>query len=477
METTMTSVDEITLFGNRSFEESITPFFSGIKRTPHTPLIDLNDPRLDVYHQLGLDVEAIHRWLNHSDSLFRRNRHQILQSFPILLPALAIPDYSSTLHFDEIACFIDRANPLIENISRVTGIGRPTIRYLMTLSPLDVGLVWIKQPIQLFLAARILPESLQPKSAADWTTLHQYWALSGLGNNPEYGFIAGGQRSHLQEHMFYQLCRNGYSKRAKQRLEQLTDGQLDRIYQTRDYFDFVTSWCSDNWEDAYWTDSLGRTLGESFLMCYSLTELVLQSMQWHLEINQQVESRESSSRLRSDSNLGTWPPLLQETVEDFSLQAISLVCASDLVHEGSTLKHCVGQYVSACLCGHSHIVSIRDMSGRSLSTAELTLHQGRHNRWEASVQQHYGYGNSPPSVECSRLLDIVLLKIRLAETQPWLNKLQAIHDERRDEIEFHMYEARCESREFNEGILRRVIPDFDRAISWLVRQVAERKDA
>jgi hypothetical protein len=476
MEATLFAPDDVAIPKHPSFEERIIPIFGELRKLPSTPLIEFSDPRLEGYRQLGLDVDAIHCWINPSDTIFRRNRQQLLESFPILVPVLAISDISEALGFYEIAASIDRANPLIETISRVVGIGHSTVRYLMSLSPTTIGAVWINQPIQLFWAARITADRHRPTSVADWETFNEYWMLSGLGNDPEYEIMAGPGRSrnHMLEYLLNQLCRNGYSKGAKRRLDRITDGRPDRVLQTRDYFDFVAGWCSDRWTGSNWTSP---TLGDSLLMRYPLAELVRQSMQWHLEINQQVEMRQTSDRMRSDCTLGAWPPLLQEPLEHSNLQAISLVCASDLAQEGSRLKHCVGQYVETCAAGHSHIVSIRDSSGRCLSTAEIVLIQGKQDRWEAAVQQHYGFENTPPPPECAQLLNLVLLKVKLTECQAWLQKIQAIHDERREEIEYHLYDARQENLEFNESLLRRILPDFEHAIVWLARESEEREDA
>jgi hypothetical protein len=80
-----------------------------------------------------------------------------------------------------------------------------------------------------------------------------------------------------------------------------------------------------------------------------------------------------------------------------------LTDAAALLDEGSAgfdadgvrgLDHCVGSYLPRVLAGTSHIVSIRmgqGPSARRLSTAELTLANGRYR-----VLQHMGRRNAPP---------------------------------------------------------------------------------
>lgn len=64
--------------------------------------------------------------------------------------------------------------------------------------------------------------------------------------------------------------------------------------------------------------------------------------------------------------------------------------AQELKKEGEDLGHCVGGYVDKCLNGRSHIISIVDEQGKSMSTIEIELDP---KEKETKVIQHYGKDN------------------------------------------------------------------------------------
>lgn len=476
-------VDYCNFVGNSAvlddlIRDDVFPVPGRLRRLPDVPYLDVEDPRFRAFSMIGLDVDGICHWANPSDSIFRRNRQQLLTSFPILVPALAVPDLCDSLCFLEVSASIDRADPLIDHLSRMLNIGKGVIRYLMSLSPLDVGKDWISNPIQLFWAIRIVPETYRAKSADDWKTFHEYWCLSGLQDDADYwSFSHGSSRCHLKEHVFIQLCRNGYSNGARQRLRKMTNDQPNNVLLAGDYFDFVKSWCSDRYSTNIWSNEPGRSLAESLLMRYPLGELIRQSLQWHQDIHTQIDQCQTDDRMRSDSSLGSWPPLLHEPFVHGSLQAVSLVCAKDLADEGVQLNHCVGNYLIDCMTGQSHIISFRDPSGRSISTAEIVLDQDGQDKWRATCRQHYAQSNSLPSAECRELLELLILKLNFSESQSWLRQVQQIHDDRREEMEYHLFDARqAASDQFSERILRQILPDFEHALKWLEREFQRRQN-
>lgn len=121
-----------------------------------------------------------------------------------------------------------------------------------------------------------------------------------------------------------------------------------------------------------------------------------------------------------------WEPLLTEgnnlhpAVEGLEGYTIEhLLTGRELSDEGKRLQHCVGGYASACMTGTSHIFSIRDAQGNSVSTFEILTgkpHETRgfkkrdiHIPANANItyvlNQHYAYKDSEAPPESVRILD------------------------------------------------------------------------
>jgi hypothetical protein len=102
--------------------------------------------------------------------------------------------------------------------------------------------------------------------------------------------------------------------------------------------------------------------------------------------------------LKGSSFPDGWPPLCDPktyTTSGGKVSVIPLTTPTELVEEGKLLSHCVASYVNDCLLHGSHIVSLRDANGRSLSTAELRwINDEGEERWHCG--QHLGLKNGPP---------------------------------------------------------------------------------
>ena len=405
-----------------SFCNELPAIFGSLCRLPSTPLIQQDDPALTEYRELDANLLEILSWANHRDTLFRRNRQQLLRSFPLIVPTLAGESGTENPSYMELTAAVDRGNSLVESTSRIMGLSRATAKFLISLRPAIVGMAWVKDPMALAWATSLTPIAFRPSSCDDWKLFRSFWELSGLGPDSEYRMAPGhGQtRNQMAEHLFVLLCRNGYSKAAQRRLQVMTEGQTGHILNTRDYFQFVIEWIWDRWPGAQ-TDT--QALAASLMMRYPLAEVVRQSIHWHDLILIRRETDLLPEHLPSESDLGSWPPLLNAPLEYGDLRAVSLVCSHDLADEGRRMNHCVGRYVENCATGHSHIVSIRDSSGKSLSTAEIEVFQSKQDRWEGNVQQHYGPANGTPPLECTHLIELVLLELKQTASQPRLQRI------------------------------------------------------
>jgi hypothetical protein len=85
----------------------------------------------------------------------------------------------------------------------------------------------------------------------------------------------------------------------------------------------------------------------------------------------------------------SWDPLFEDpqTVNGITFNYLST--GSDIVAEGSDMRHCVASYLQPAMAGQSFIVSVQ-RDGKKESTLEL----GRDEDGEWHIAQHFGPGNS-----------------------------------------------------------------------------------
>jgi hypothetical protein len=100
-----------------------------------------------------------------------------------------------------------------------------------------------------------------------------------------------------------------------------------------------------------------------------------------------------------DETQHSWPPLCDETAFDSEkgrLRIVPLCNAVALAEESYRLKHCVASYSNQCIHSPSHILSIRDDNGKSLSTLHLSvIKEG--GRFAVVINEHSGLTNTRPS--------------------------------------------------------------------------------
>lgn len=132
------------------------------------------------------------------------------------------------------------------------------------------------------------------------------------------------------------------------------------------------------------------------------------------KLNLRIDGLEWSSLLKGETCLHPQVAGLQ----DYTIE--HLTTGRELADEGKRLNHCVGGYASSCMMGNSHIFSIRDPQGVSISTFEIAIQKPgdarereyRHVTVPGAEQdtifvlrQHYGHGNGTPPVEGTDILE------------------------------------------------------------------------
>ena len=440
-----------------------------LRRLAPVPYIEADDPRLDDFRALDLDVGEIQAWANIPDTLFRRNRIQLLSSFPVLIPLLTDTNLSERSIVMELGALVDRGDRLVEALARIFGVGMSVVRHFCGRPAAEVGREWLGNPYEVMLAIETAPTDKRPHSREEWSILKRYWGYANLDIPPNRYHAETWRHSFMNEYLFASMCRLGYKNASLNRLNRITRNRPECIGQAVDYFGFVHNWCALTWgrgTEELQEESHSPSLAESLLMRYPLRELIRQSLSWHQEMTQLIPAHREFDGPNGESIVNTWPGLLRLPYSFGGLTAVSLVCADDLTLEGCRLLHCVGTYVEPCLKGESHIVSIRDPGGESLSTAEIELKR-EDKRWISHVIQHQGMNNSYPSQECHDILDRLVKSLEESATQRWISELQTIHENRREQIGMYLLEAQEDHARLAQTIMPKVLPDFATAYDWL----------
>lgn len=446
-----------------------------LRRLPPVPYVEADDPRLDDFRAIDLDVSQVLDWANCTDTLFRRNRIQLLSSFAVLIPLLTKTELSELSIVMELSALVDRGDRLVESLARIFGVSMAAVRYFCGRSAAEIGLEWINNPYEVILAIETARAVKRPSSREEWAIFRRYWDDSRQTIRAYNLGPLSRPRDFINEYLFAAMCRLGYRASSLRRLNRATGNRPECIRQVGDYFHFVDDWCSAKWPpeiEADMQEPASPTLSERLLMRYPLPELIRQSQCWHREIVQFVPSPTDVDGQEDLTPANSWPGLLRTPYGTNDLVAVSLVCGDELRLEGFRLQHCVGTYVEPCLKGESHIVSIRNAQGDSLSTAEIELvREG--DGWKPRVIQHAGINNSDPDPGCSDVLDRVVRSLDEPASQQWIAKLQAAREERQDQIAMYLLDMREEQTRFAQTVMLKILPDYEVAYGWLERMTRE----
>ncbi len=150
-------------------------------------------------------------------------------------------------------------------------------------------------------------------------------------------------------------------------------------------------------EEGLILQSAKRAARDIFCQNFDNEQIQEMSKSWHRPFAQDYVQ----SRLGALS----WPSLFaKEKIaippEIVAAEGYSLVVRTDsnaLKEEGRALRHCVGSYSNLCFSGSSHIISVVNEKGESLSTIELEVDYLDET---IKLSQHHGYKNEPPSEQC-----------------------------------------------------------------------------
>lgn len=420
---------------------------------------------------LGYDTDQIAAWAVHDDSLFRRNRMQSIITLPML--AVVLSSSAESLVVREMEAIIDRGDKLIDGIARVVGVSRRSVRCLISMSPIELGVAWMDVPIELLRAVDLLPPGKAPLTRQEWAIMHRFWEGCGFPNNHSYNqaISCHTKRHRTKEHLFSGLCSAGYEASEK-RLARLWNHRIERLKDVSDYFDFVERWC----DTAPWITTrnqnarrfITRRLTDELLTRYSPAKLVAQSQRWHKMVNQLRKPPGGDDGVRRDQ----WPglPGLPWACDDLTL--VSVTNSLELHYEGHFMDHCVGSYDYKCRTGDSHIVSIRDSYGSRLSTAEISLEQTVGRQIKPIVIQHRSKGNGPAGQDSRNALEAMLVRWQEEVNQ---RELKALIDSSFARRKQYTLTQLADAEFFDESIndvMRETLRDYQAVREWRDQQAA-----
>ena len=151
-------------------------------------------------------VAAVLDWMHQAgSSLVRRNREQIIETFPVLLPALALR--RTAPEFVAITAVIDNGLPLIDAVASLAGVKKKSIRFLRGKKLSLVGKVWGENPFALIRAIDAIPDHRRPMNCREWRLFSAFWQCSHNAT-----LSTRHEKSDLGElgwHLFVEFCTAG----------------------------------------------------------------------------------------------------------------------------------------------------------------------------------------------------------------------------------------------------------------------------
>lgn len=247
-----------------------------------------------------------------------------------------------------------------------------------------------------------LPPEKIPASEQEWNAFHSIFLALGLDRAAYDCRENHDERLEIRQRWMNECARMGWQK-AYEKFAALEGGvgvlsdTFDFLDELRDAGNFLAQQSGVECPSA---EDWGRKSRERWLKApnkFGMSRLVEYSVRWHRDAL--AEAGFSGS---VDTQRNSWPCLLEKPEEIAPGRfAVSLGNANALAKEGSRMQHCVGGYWRHCFLGNSHIISLRDAAGNSLSTLEISVNRKDANRCE--IVQHRARQNKTPAPELRAL--------------------------------------------------------------------------
>lgn len=343
---------------------------------------------LAEFGEADFDVDAIFTWAQHDDPIFRRNRWQFITTLPVLCPLLIKQD--KNLHARELETLIDCGKPLIEGFAKLLGISHALLRRVIGIRPAQLGSGWINRPHALFSMLAQLPINKPPQTAANW---HLLWQLHEALSFADYPAFLDQTQLHSTPSPECQMRRhllNGLYLKGN-----FPPNLANTLHCFERYFNALC--CASSASDRHETTGAIACL-VARLRRRSTRRLLSDAARWWRELHRQT----GPSQLENQPN---WPALPGLPWRHGALQVVALCSQNALTEEGERLAHCLATYETFCLLGNSHLISVRDLAGNSLSTAEFALAENTTSKIKPHCVNHAGADNEPPPKACQYMLE------------------------------------------------------------------------
>lgn len=310
-----------------------------------------------------------------------RNRLQIFQLFPLLMPYLIGLNGRHVL-----IQAIDNGKPFIDAAAEHFWVMKSVIRGIREITPEVAGREWTKKPWTLIaLLGDIAPEH-RPRSTDDWRKFNAVVdAISHLIQRP-LTTTRGRTQLRASARRGYRLpeCSEAFefeqnARNIDEMVARLTEILLIMVRE---------AYKGHNDVDA----AIRRTVND-FLGAHDIFRLGQIARKWQAAfLRAQTECAEDRGIW-----LGVrWPAPIDIEVIGRGFRVVPLLSPAELLEEGAAMQHCVASYSARCLSGLSQIFSIRIPNGGRVSTVEteIKLEQGIP---AVRIVQHRGSRNQAPS--------------------------------------------------------------------------------
>lgn len=342
-------------------------------------IANLNSANINLVDKSGDYSVGYYNFLNaNGDQQRSTRRQQACEIYPL---------FSHYFQCRSMQTAIDEAKSLVSAISKECKLLPAVVRLFAGVSTNTLGVVSrrVKTPA-LFYVLRDMPHTGYPKSPADWVAI-QKMAEPLL-------YLCNGQNLYHQSTRWYEhyplsKClhpfRHGWALGLGRLSDHIPGDLAQNVTSARDMLlEFGQRFAAEG----------NGTMAALYKM--SLLEFLRASERWHREIpmiHAAAAAQEQTSEDAGAQSKREWPSLLMQRQVAFdAFNIIELTSRTSLAEEGSSMRHCVGNYVDRCKYSGTRIFSVRDSDGTSLSTFELRIDESG----LLSLGQHGSRGNSSP---------------------------------------------------------------------------------
>ena len=237
----------------------------------------------------------------------------------------------------------------------------------------------------LFYVLRDMPHTGYPKSPADWAAIQRWRSLCYTFVMDKIYIINQRAGTNIIHYPSVFTFRHGWALGLGRLSDHIPGDLAQNVTSARDMLlEFGQRFAAEG----------NGTMAALYKM--SLLEFLRTSERWHREIpmiHAAAAAQEQTSEDAGAQSKREWPSLLMQRQVAFdAFNIIELTSRTSLAEEGSSMRHCVGNYVDRCKYSGVRIFP-HETAGTRLSTFELRIDESG----LLSLGQHGSRGNSSPN--------------------------------------------------------------------------------